>query len=135
ALNANDYFNNLLGVEKPDFKVHQFGADGGGPVIKDRTHWFASWQTTRLNFTQPIAEVFGTPIVYTDLARQGIYRHELGMVTLPEGPLTVEALRDAGVDAGMVEAFDAPTAQARARIMVPRRQAAAAADILAQRAD
>ena len=58
---------------------------------------------------------------------------ELGMVTLPEGPLTVAALRDAGIGAGMVEAFDAPTAQARARIMVPRRQAAAAAEVLARR--
>jgi hypothetical protein len=60
---------------------------------------------------------------------------ELGVVFLPEGPLTVEALRDAGIEATMLEAFDAPTAQARARIMVPRRQVAAAADILAQRAD
>jgi hypothetical protein len=58
---------------------------------------------------------------------------ELGTVTLPEGPLTVAALRDAGLEASMFEAFDAPTAQARARVMVPRRQAAAAAEVLAQR--
>ncbi len=58
---------------------------------------------------------------------------EVGTVSLPEGPLTVESLRDAGIEAGMVEAFDAPTAQARARIMVPRRQVAAATEVFAQR--
>jgi hypothetical protein len=81
VLNSNDWFNNLLGVEKPNFKTHQFGADAGGPVIQNRTFWFFSWQSTRLKFTQPIAKVFGTPIVYTQLARQGIFRYVRGTVT------------------------------------------------------
>ena len=56
---------------------------------------------------------------------------DVGTVTLAEGPLTVEALREAGIDATVVEAFDAPTAITRARIMVRRRQADVASEVLA----
>ncbi|MBN2624582.1 MAG: hypothetical protein JXA83_14485 [Acidimicrobiales bacterium] len=56
---------------------------------------------------------------------------DVGTVTMAEGPLTIETLREAGIDATMVEAFDAPTAITRARIMVRRRQAAAASEVLA----
>ena len=56
---------------------------------------------------------------------------DVGTVTMAEGPLTIESLRETGIDATMVEAFDAPTAITRARIMVRRRQAAAASEVLA----
>jgi hypothetical protein len=59
---------------------------------------------------------------------------EVDNVPLSEGPLTIAALRDAGVDATMVEAFHAPTASTtRARIMVRRRDADAALAALAER--
>jgi hypothetical protein len=59
---------------------------------------------------------------------------EVDNVPLADGPLTIAALRDAGVDATMVEAFHAPTASTtRARIMVRRRDADAALAILAER--
>jgi hypothetical protein len=56
---------------------------------------------------------------------------DVGTVSLAEGPLTIESLREAGIDATLVEAFDAPTAMTRARIMVRRRQAVAASEVLA----
>jgi hypothetical protein len=60
---------------------------------------------------------------------------EVGTVFLHQGPLTVEALRDAGIEATMVEAFDAPTAATtRARIFVRHRDAAAALGVLAEQA-
>ena len=59
---------------------------------------------------------------------------EVDNVPLSEGPLTIAALREAGVDATMVEAFHAPTASTtRARIMVRRRDADAALAALAER--
>jgi hypothetical protein len=57
---------------------------------------------------------------------------EVGTVLLAQGPLTVEALREAGIGATMVEAFDAPTATTRARILVRRRDADAALGVLAE---
>jgi hypothetical protein len=59
---------------------------------------------------------------------------EVDNVPLSEGPLTIAALRGAGVDATMIEAFHAPTASTtRARIMVRRRDAGAALAALAER--
>jgi hypothetical protein len=59
---------------------------------------------------------------------------EVDNVPLSEGPLTIVALREAGIDATMVEAFHAPTASTtRARIMVRRRDADAALAALAER--
>ena len=58
---------------------------------------------------------------------------DVGTVGLAEGPLTVEALRAAGIEATAVEAFDAPTGLTRTRIMVRRHQAAAATEVLADR--
>lgn len=89
-LNAADWFVNAQGGEKPDFKIHQFGADVGGPIKKNKTHWFASYQGQRLGFTQPIVEVFGTPIVYTSLARTGLFRFVSGCVNIVQGNCTAD---------------------------------------------
>jgi len=61
---------------------------------------------------------------------------EVDNVPLSDGPLTIVALREAGVDATMVEAFHAPTASTtRARIMVRRRDADDALAVLAALAE
>ncbi len=49
ALDANNFFNNRAGRAKPDFKQHQFGATLGGPIVKDRTFFFADYQGLRIN--------------------------------------------------------------------------------------
>lgn len=47
-LNANDFFFNRNGVQKPILVQNQFGYRLGGPVPKLRdTHWFTSYQGTR----------------------------------------------------------------------------------------
>lgn len=47
ALDANNFFNNRAGRPKPDFKQNQFGGTLGGPVLRDRTFFFASYQGHR----------------------------------------------------------------------------------------
>lgn len=44
ALNANDFFLNRHGQPRPVLKQNQFGFDLGGPVRRDRTFFFASYQ-------------------------------------------------------------------------------------------
>ena len=59
---------------------------------------------------------------------------EVDNVLLSQGPLTIAALREAGVDATMVEAFHAPTGSTMlARIMVRRRDVDTAMAVLAER--
>ena len=41
ALDANNFFSNALGAPKPKRKRNQFGGAAGGPLVSNRTFWFA----------------------------------------------------------------------------------------------
>ncbi|MCI0350666.1 MAG: hypothetical protein L0Z53_14680, partial [Acidobacteriales bacterium] len=79
--------------EKPIILLHQFGGDIGGPIIKDRTFFFFSYQGNRIKQAQPITQSFGIPTVYTAAAKMGIFRYVRGSITFtPAGasaPVTV----------------------------------------------
>lgn len=47
GLAAEDYFAKRSGAPKPNLSWNQFGVAVGGPLIKDRTFWFADYQGTR----------------------------------------------------------------------------------------
>ncbi len=82
ALNANEWFNNASGIERPVLLLHQFGADGGGPIIKNKSFFFGSWQNNRIKQTQPIGSNFGVPRVYTAALRSGVFRFVRGSITV-----------------------------------------------------
>jgi hypothetical protein len=42
--NANDFFSKADGQPRPDLKQNQFGGSIGGPILKDRTFFFAAYQ-------------------------------------------------------------------------------------------
>ena len=44
ALNANNFFNNRVGREKPPVDRHTFGGAVGGPIFKNRTFFFANYE-------------------------------------------------------------------------------------------
>ena len=66
AFDANNWFNNRAGRDKPDFSQHQFGATLGGPIIKDRTFFFADYQGLRI--TSGLSYLSTVP---SDKMRQG----------------------------------------------------------------
>lgn len=47
ALDANNFFSNALGAPKPVRKRNQFGGAIGGPLVKNRTFWFADYEGLR----------------------------------------------------------------------------------------
>ena len=47
AFRANSWGNNTAGAEKQPFRLHNFGASVGGPIVKDRTHFFFSYEGNR----------------------------------------------------------------------------------------
>ncbi len=58
-LNANDFFNNANGVPRQYAVSQQWGADIGGPAIKNKLFWFAD--SEGLYFTLPASGVVAAP--------------------------------------------------------------------------
>lgn len=67
-LDANGFFDNLSGAKIPAFRQNQFGANLGGPIIKDRTFFFMDYEGYRS--AQGESEIMTIP---TLLQRQGIF--------------------------------------------------------------
>lgn len=44
VLNSNTFFNKLAGIPTPAFTQNQYGANVGGPIIKDKLFIFGSWE-------------------------------------------------------------------------------------------
>src|SRR5438128_572929 len=75
GFNSNEFFANAQGTPKPLIRMFQYGYEMGGPIRKNKTFFFGSVQSNRIDFTQPIDQTFGIPIVYTAEARSGIFRY------------------------------------------------------------
>ncbi|MBN8733088.1 MAG: carboxypeptidase regulatory-like domain-containing protein [Acidobacteria bacterium] len=90
-LNSNDFFSSANGTPKPDIKMNQFGLEMGGPIRRNKTFFFGSYQQANVNFAQPIDQVFGgPPIMYTPEALGGKYRY---FRVNPNSPFTVNGTR------------------------------------------
>jgi len=86
AFNANEFFANAQGTAKPEIKLHQYGFEASGPIRKNKTFFFGSWQGQNTKFAQPIDQTFGIPRMYTPSALSGIFRY---FVADPANPLVL----------------------------------------------
>lgn len=82
-LNANEYQNNLNGRPKDQFVQHIFGGSVGGPVYKNKLFFF-----TNLQLLRSVDTAFITRTVYTQSARNGIFRYVAGGANAPTGTNT-----------------------------------------------
>ena len=84
ALDANDWFANSAGLPKPKERQNDFGGTFSGPVLKDRTFFFFSYEGLRLRLPQ---------VALTDVPSLGARQSALPEVQpylnafpLPNGP-------------------------------------------------
>src|SRR5205823_15053133 len=67
---ANDWFNNFNGVGKSYDNRNQYGARMGGPIVKNKTFFFAFF-----NGQRDLKKAQATGLTITDMAKAGIYRY------------------------------------------------------------
>ncbi len=79
VFNANEFFNNAAGVERPKLIRNQFGGRIGGPIWKDKTFFFFGYEQQRESRGIAVNRT-----VYTAQARQGIFRYLNNLTTTPE---------------------------------------------------
>lgn len=86
VLNANTFFNNRANVQRPAFSQNQYGVNVGGPIFRDKTFFFGSWEGFRLR--QGASYVYTVP---TDAMRAGDFsnvRNAAGALVPIYDPLT-----------------------------------------------
>ena len=54
SLNGKSFTEESNNLEKGDYKKHQFGASIGGPIVRDKTHFFAAFERIQQDTTQPV---------------------------------------------------------------------------------
>lgn len=84
--NANTWERNRAGAARPYVRQNQYGAAIGGPMIKNRTFWFADWQGTRVRSLSGVVPGLGgitSPITIPRAAfRNGDYSSLLSGTSL-----------------------------------------------------
>lgn len=78
--NANEWENNIAGLEKREFTQKMPGFSFGGPIRRDKTFFFVNTQVLRAEQTSR-----RTLTVYTPTAREGIWRYSLTGRNQPAG--------------------------------------------------
>lgn len=85
-LDANNFFTNLAGNVLPEYKRNKFGASFGGPIVRDRLHFFGNYEGSRLR-----QAVQGTSTVAPAEVRQGDFSNAVlpgpGGTVVPVGPI------------------------------------------------
>jgi hypothetical protein len=108
ALNARNLFA-PTNSSKPRFRRNQFGGVVGGPIVENRTFFFADYQGTRQNIGR--VRISTVP---TFLQRQGIFTEPVGKsvpkiydpattVSLPGGGFTRQQFQNNTIPAGRID--------------------------------
>lgn len=84
ALDANDWFANRKGLPKPRERQNDFGGTLSGPLIKDRTFFFFSYEGLRLRLPQ--TALTNVPDLGTRQTATSTMQPYLNAYPLPNGP-------------------------------------------------
>ena len=70
AFNATNFFNKAAGIEKERVRVHEFGFNVGGPVLRDKVFFFLNYEEEREPGSSSVVRT-----VLTDPARRGDFSY------------------------------------------------------------
>jgi Carboxypeptidase regulatory-like domain len=90
-LNANDFFSNLTGVPRPEYRQNQFGGSLGGPIRKDKTFFFGDVEALRIIQGVPTGLIF-TPTQFEE-QNPGNFSDQPGGIIIPPSQLDPVALK------------------------------------------
>ncbi|HET6978561.1 MAG TPA: TonB-dependent receptor [Pyrinomonadaceae bacterium] len=83
ALDANDWFANSRSLKQPPKRLNSFGGTFGGPIKRDKTFFFASYEGLR--FRQPMVGVTDVPSLSSRAASPAELRSYLETFPFPNG--------------------------------------------------
>lgn len=63
ALDANSFFSNRAGLEKPPLRWNQFGGNLGGPIARDRLFFFVNYEGAVVRRNQQVTGNVPTPLL------------------------------------------------------------------------
>ena len=90
-LNSNEFYASAQGQKRAILRGNQYGWEVGGPIRKNRTFFYSSWQGQKVSLSQAIDKAFGSvPRVYTQQALAGNYRY---WISDPTNPLTLNGVK------------------------------------------
>jgi Carboxypeptidase regulatory-like domain/TonB-dependent Receptor Plug Domain len=84
VFDANDWFNNQLGLRKAAMRQNNFGGVLGGPIVKNRTFFFFSYEGLRLR--QPRTAITDVPSVTVRQTAVPAMKDFLNAFPMPNGP-------------------------------------------------
>jgi hypothetical protein len=84
AMDAKDWFVNLNGLPKPETRQHDFGGVAGGPIVRNKTFFFVSYEGLRLR--QPSTVLSSVPDAASRQEAPAAVRAFLNAFPLPNGP-------------------------------------------------
>jgi hypothetical protein len=92
VMDAKDWFTNNRGLAKPEERQNDFGGVLGGPIIKDRTFFFFSYEGLRLR--QPVTTITPVPTLAARQLVSGAVKPFFDAYPLPNGPLVAPNLAE-----------------------------------------
>ena len=74
TLNAQEFYSNAQGLQKPIIQLNQYGFELGGPIRKNKTFFFGSWQGQRRTDYRLAAGQANRWLNLGDQARGGLHQ-------------------------------------------------------------